>query len=387
MEAHPERLIELGAVLVGLSLLARLAGALRVPAIPLYLLAGLAFGRGGIVPLVTTTEFIELGAEIGLILLLLTLGLEYSARELVSTMRHHLPDGLLDLALNFTPGFAAGWLLGWGPIGAGVLGGITYVSSSGIAAKLLHDFKWTARPGARVVVSLLIFEDLVMAVYLPVLAGLLIVGGFSAKALLVSMAALAGVALILALAIKVEVGITRFLFSHSDEALLFTIIGIAIVGAGVAEAVQISAAVGALIVGIGMSGPGIDHARRLLEPLRDFFAALFFALFGLSIDPSDLLPALTVAGVLAAITGLTKFVGGALIARRSGLGRVGQARAGTLLIARGEFSIVIAVIATNSGLEEVGPIAAAYVLILAVLGPLIVRAQDAFSERKTPAAL
>jgi monovalent cation:H+ antiporter-2, CPA2 family len=167
MEAHPERLIELGAVLVGLSLLARIAGALRVPAIPLYLLAGLAFGRGGIVPLVTTTEFIGLGAEIGLILLLLTLGLEYSARELVSTMRHHAPDGLLDLALNFTPGFVAGLLLGWGAIGAGVLGGITYVSSSGIAAKLLHDFKWTARPGARVVVSLLIFEDLAMALYLP----------------------------------------------------------------------------------------------------------------------------------------------------------------------------------------------------------------------------
>ncbi len=368
-------------------MLARLAGALRVPAIPLYLLAGLAFGRGGILPLVTTTDFIELGAEVGLILLLLSLGLEYSARELVSTMRHHAPDGLLDLAFNFTPGFIAGWVLGWGPIGAAVLGGITYVSSSGIAAKLLHDFKWTTKPGARVVVSLLIFEDLAMAIYLPVLAGLLIAGGFSATGLLASAAAVIGVGLILALAIRVEVGITRFLFSHSDEALLFTIIGLAIVGAGIAEVVQISAAVGALIVGIGMSGPGIDHARRLLEPLRDFFAAMFFALFGLSIDPSQLPPVLLTAGILAAITAATKYTGGWLIARRAGLGRTGRARAGTLLIPRGEFSIVIAVIAANSGLDFVGPVAAAYVLILATLGPLIVRGVDVYVARSSAAAL
>jgi CPA2 family monovalent cation:H+ antiporter-2 len=205
--------------------------------------------------------------------------------------------------------------------------------------------------------------------------------------MLASVAALIGVGVILALATRVEVGITRFLFSHSDEALLFTIIGLAIVGAGVAEVVQISAAVGALIVGIAMSGPGIDHARRLIEPLRDFFAALFFALFGLSIDPSQLPPVLVTAGLLAAITGLTKVIGGARIAKRAGLGRTGQLRAGTLLVARGEFSIVIAVIATNSGLDFVGPLAAAYVLILAVLGPLIVRGVEAVTSRDHPAAV
>lgn len=376
METHVTRLLELGGILVGLSLLARLAGAIKLPAIPLYLLAGLAFGDGGILPLVTTTEFVELGAEIGLILLLLTLGLEYSARELVATMRHHAPDGFLDLFLNATPGFVAGWLMGWGVIGASVLGGVTYVSSSGIAAKLIHDFRWSSKPGARVVVSLLVMEDLAMAIYLPVLAGVLIAGGISPTAVLGSAAALAGVAVILALATKVEVGITRFLFSHSDEALLFTIIGFAIIGAGIAEMVQISAAVGALIVGIGMSGPGIDHARRLIEPLRDFFAALFFALFGLSIDPGTLPPVLGTAALLAVVTAATKIAGGVLIARRGGYGRTAQARAGTLLVARGEFSLVIAVIATNSGLDFVGPLAAAYVLILAVVGPILVRLVD-----------
>jgi monovalent cation:H+ antiporter-2, CPA2 family len=74
-------LLELGSVLVGLAVLARISSGLGIPAIPLYLLAGLAFGEGGILPLVTTAEFVEIGAELGLILLLFMLGLEYSARE------------------------------------------------------------------------------------------------------------------------------------------------------------------------------------------------------------------------------------------------------------------------------------------------------------------
>ncbi len=366
-------LIELGAVLIGLSLLARVAGLLRISAIPFYLLAGLAFGRGGFLPLVTTTDFIEIGAEIGLILLLFSLGLEYSARELVTTLRRQAPAGLLDAAMNFLPGVAAGLLLGWDPIAAAVLGGVTYVSSSGIAAKLLHDFKWTSRPESRVVVSLLVLEDLAMAVYLPILAGLLVAGGFNLEALLVSAGAVLAVILLLALALRVDVGLTRFIFSHSDEALLFTILGLAIFVAGVAELVQISAAVGALIVGIVMSGPGIAGARQLLTPLRDFFAAMFFAFFGLTIIPADLPSVLGAAFALAAVTAATKFGAGWLIGRRSELEPRGRVRVGALLMARGEFSIVIAALAVASGFDDVGPLAAAYVLVLAVVGPVAAR--------------
>jgi K+:H+ antiporter subunit KhtU len=377
-------LIELGAVLICLSLLARLAGRLRISAIPFYLLAGLAFGKGGVLPLVTTSEFIEVGAEIGLILLLFSLGLEYSARELLTTLRTQAPAGALDAALNFTPGFVAGLLLGWTPIAAAVLGGVTYVSSSGVAAKLLHDYGWTRNPESRVVVSLLILEDLAMAIYLPVLAGLLIAGGFSVQGLLGSVGAILGVAILLLAATRVDVGITRFLFSHSDEALLFTILGLAIFVAGIAELVQISAAVGALLVGIGMSGPGIRGARELLSPLRDFFAAMFFAFFGLSVDPAALKPVLGTAAALAIVTLATKFGAGWLIGRRANLDRMARARGAALLVARGEFSIVITVIAVASGFGFVGPIAAAYVLILAVAGPLLVRVVGSRSDPVFP---
>lgn len=376
-----ELLIELGGVLIGLAVLARLAGRLRIPGIPLYLLAGLAFGQGGLLPLVTTSGFIESGAEIGLILLLFTLGLEYPARDLIATMRRQAPSGVLDAILNYTPGFVTGVLLGWGPVAAAVLGGITYMSSSGVVAKLLHDFGWTRNPETAVIVSLLVLEDLAMAVYLPILAGVLIAGNFSYAGLLTAGVALTAVVALFAMAVRIEVGITRFLFSESDEALLLSILGLAIFVAGIAELIQISAAVGALLMGIVMSGPAARAARELIEPLRDFFAAMFFAFFGLNVDPSALPPALGTASVLAVVTLVTKFATGWVIAGRAGLDSRARARTGALLIARGEFSIVIALIAVASGLEFVGPVAIGCVLILVVAGPVIARFVDPLMER------
>ncbi len=128
--------IELGLAVVGLAVLARLASRWGFSAIPLYLLAGLAFGKGGLAPLELTENFIHIGAEIGVLLLLFMLGLEYSGDELKANLRVGLPAGVADFVLNFTPGFVAGLLLGWKPLPAVLLGGITYISSTGVIAKL-----------------------------------------------------------------------------------------------------------------------------------------------------------------------------------------------------------------------------------------------------------
>src|SRR4030095_7307373 len=124
--------LELGGWILGLGIRGRLAGRLGLSAIPLYLLAGLAFGEGGLLPLVTAQEFIEVGAEGGVILLLLLLGWESAASELVGSLRSAAPAGLVDLVLNFAPGVVAGLLLGWSVLASLVLGGGTYVTSSGI---------------------------------------------------------------------------------------------------------------------------------------------------------------------------------------------------------------------------------------------------------------
>ena len=368
-----ERLLEFGAVLIGLAVLARLAARAGIPTIPLYLLAGLAFGRGGVLPLVTTRDFIELGSEIGLVLLLFMLGLEYSASELVQTMRRSARAGAIDVGLNFVPGLVAGFLLGWDPVPALFLGGVTLVSSSGIMAKLLMEFGLSGRPEASFVVSIAVIEDLAMAIYLPVL-GVLAVGGANIAGIGYALLTVGAVIMILALALRVEVGVSRVVFSKSDEALLLTILGLAILVAGVAELVQVSAAVGALIAGIALSGPAAHGARQLLTPLRDLFAALFFAFIGLSVDPSELPRVLVPAAILAVLGVGTKLLTGKIGGRNAGLDRTQGRRSGVLLTPRGEFSIAIAGLAAAAGIEpRLAPLAVAYVLLLVISGSILAR--------------
>ena len=377
---HGELLLELGGILVGLAILSRLAGRVGMPTIPLYLTAGLAFGEGGIVPLVTAEEFVEIGAEIGLILLLFMLGLEYTAAELGSTMRAHARVGLIDLVLNFTPGFAVGLLLGWGVVPAIVLGGVTYVSSSGIVARTLSDHAWTGNRETPMVLSILVIEDLVMALYLPVV-GSLLVGGGDLSSLFPAFAGVALVALVLVLATRFGAGVSRLVFSRSDESLLLTILGITILVAGAAEVFGISAAVAALVVGIVVSGPAAEAAEGLLAPLRDLFAAIFFAFVGLSVDPSSIPPVLVPAILLGIVTLFTKFATGWIGAARAGVGVRGRTRAGLILVARGEFSIAIAGMATAAGVAtDFEALAISYVFVLAVSGPILVRFADPFGE-------
>jgi CPA2 family monovalent cation:H+ antiporter-2 len=369
-------LLELGGVILGLGILGRLAGRFGLSAIPLYLLAGLAFGEGGLLRLVTAQDFIEVGAEIGVILLLLLLGLEYSASELLGSLQRSAPAGLADLALNFTPGLAAALLLGWGPLAAVVLGGVTYISSSGVIAKVLADLGRLGNRETPVVLSILVIEDLAMAAYLPVVTGLLVGGGLLASAVPVGVA-LATVALVLLVAVRYGETLSRLVFSPNDEVLLLVILGLALVVAGVAQQLQVSAAVGAFLIGIALSGQAADGARALLTPLRDLFAAVFFVFFGLQTNPRLIPPVAIAAAALALVTAATKIATGWWAARRAGVGPRGRWRAGTALVARGEFSIVIAGLAVAAGLEEtLGPLAATYVLVLAILGPMLARASD-----------
>jgi CPA2 family monovalent cation:H+ antiporter-2 len=374
-------LIELGAIIVSLAILARLAGRLGFSPIPLYILAGLAFGQGGLLPLGSVEEFIEIGAELGVVLLLFMLGLEYSAEEIRETLRGGAFTTLIDVALNFTPGFLAGLVLDLGMIGAMVLGGITYISSSGIVAKLIDDLEWVGNREVPGVLAVLVLEDLVMALYLPVVAVLLLKVGFGAGVLTVA-AALGAVLLILFLALRFGERLSDAIFSRSDEALLLSIFGATVLVAGVAASLRVSAAVGAFLVGIALSGRAADRAHDLLAPLRDLFGAAFFLFFSLQIDPGSLPPVLLPAIALAAIGIVTKLATGWIVARRAGVGRSGRMRAGSVLVARGEFSVAIAALGVSGGIAaRLGAFTAAYVLVLAIAAPVLTRLADTAGER------
>ncbi|GAY12676.1 cation:proton antiporter [Pseudonocardia sp. N23] len=382
-------LLELGAIFFGLGLLGRLAGRIGLSPIPLYLLGGLAFGEGGLVPLGDIGDFTSLASEVGVVLLLLLLGLEYSASELITGLRRSWTAGLLDIVLNAAPGVAVALILGWGPVGAIVMAGVTYISSSGIVAKVLSDLGRIGNRETPVVLSILVFEDLVMALYLPILtallAGVSFLGGLTAVGI-----SLLVITVVLVVALRFGRYVSAVVDSPDREVFLLKVLGAALLVAGFASAMQVSAAVGAFLLGIAISGSTAENATKLLEPLRDLFAAVFFVVFGLNTDPRSVPPVLAFAVGLAVVTTVTKIATGWWAARRQGIGKLGRARAGAALVARGEFSIVIAGLAVGYAAvpAELAALATAYVLIMAVLGPIAARYVEPITRRlvRTPAA-
>lgn len=374
-------LLELGGLFAVLSVLGMLARRFGLSPIPFVLLAGLAFGDGGVLPLGASEPFVETAAEIGIVLLLLSLGLEFSASELVSSLRRHRSSGLVDFALNAPPGVVAGFLLGMSWQGALAMGGITWISSSGIIARLLRDLGRLANRETPSVLSVLVLEDIAMALYLPILT-VVLAGGGPVRALGGVALALGAVSLALFAAHRAGHRVGAMLSHDDDEQVMLRVLGLALVVAGVAQGLGASAAVGAFLVGIAIPAELSERARSILGPLRDLFASVFFLAFGLSTDPGEVLPAVPAVLVLAVVSTATKFATGWYAAGRDGVRSAGRRRAGAALVARGEFSIIIAGLAVAAGLPEVGPPATAYVLLLAIAGPVLARFVDTTPGRR-----
>jgi CPA2 family monovalent cation:H+ antiporter-2 len=260
---------------------------------------------------------------------------------------------------------------------------VTWVSSSGVIAKVLAELGRLGNRETPAVLSILVLEDLSMAVYLPIVTALLAGVGLAAGGLTLAVA-LGVTALVLVLAVRFGRHVSRFVSSDDPEKLLLVVLGVTLVVAGVAQELQVSAAVGAFLVGIALSGEVAEGAASLLAPLRDLFAAVFFVFFGLHTDPASIPPVLLPALALAAVTTATKIATGYWAARRAGIGPRGRWRAGGTLVARGEFSIVIAGLAVAAGIEpSLGPLTTAYVLILVLLGPLTARWTEPLAMRLT----
>ncbi|MGZ8803005.1 MAG: cation:proton antiporter [Mycobacterium sp.] len=361
-------LLEIGLLLVVLTVLGALARRVSLSPIPLYLLAGLALHEGGLPMVPSAVEFIQTGATVGVVLLLLTLGLEFSVSEFAASMRKHLPSAWVDLAFNATPGAVAGWLLGLDFVGVLAMAGITYISSSGVVSRLLTDLRRLGNRETPAVLAVLVLEDLAMAAYLPLLA-VLAAGGAWWQAVVGMAIAMAALAVAFLGSYRWGHLVARLMAPPDSELLLLRVLGVALIVAGLAEYVHVSAAVGAFLVGLTLTGESAERAREVLTPLRDLFAAIFFVAIGLTVEPASLIPMLPAAVLLALVTAATKVASGIYAARREGVARRAQWRAGTALIVRGEFSLVIIAL-VGASIPVIEAIAMPYVFVLAFLGPV-----------------
>jgi len=371
---EPVLLLEFGLLLVVLGILARVAHRFGFSAVPFYLLGGLVLGNGGVFNVDAEGTFLPIVAELGVILLLLLLGLEYSGRQLVDHARRQIGPGAFDLVANAIPGAVLGLLFGWGLVGAVALGGITYISSSGIVSQVVKDLRWRRNPETGPVVSILVIEDLVMAPYLPVLTVVLTGTGLVAGLISVGVALLV-VAIVILVAVRRSDWSPKIFRGSEPVGLLLVVFGLAVAAAGLAARVSFSSAVAAFLVGLLLTGEVAEIARRRLDPLRELLAAVFFAYFGLVTNPADLPEVLLPALGLVVVTVLTKFATGWFASRTVQGGTISRLRAGALLSARGEFSVIIAGLVAVSGVlpPKFSAFVAASVLITATVGPLLAK--------------
>ncbi|MFM6968343.1 MAG: cation:proton antiporter [Microbacteriaceae bacterium] len=373
-------LSEIGAMLLSLGVLAYIAVRIKISVVPIYLAMGLVLGDGGIVPLDLSAEFLTTGAQLGAILLLLMLGLEHSAPNLVAGFLERKSTGIIDFALNAIPGGIVALLLGWGIIGAIILGGITYVSSSGIAAQMMKESGWNRSEVSRRVTTVLVVEDLALAPYLPLVSTIL--AGLGAIAGVISVGiALAITSLAILISFKGKNAFARILNTNAQGALLLTVFGAALVSAGLSEMVGFSSAVAAFLVGLILTGEVAETVRLRLSPLRDLFAAIFFVFFGLAVNPADIPDVLPIALLLAVLGIAGKMFVGWTVARNMSDPRA-WLRAGAFLVSRGEFSILIAGLAAGTVFGTyLQALTMAYVFITSLAASVILRAVRSPLER------
>jgi len=363
---------EIGLVLIALGIAAFFASRLKFSAVPIFLCAGLFFGNGGIVELNLSDDFLNLGAQIGAILLLLLLGLEYSAGELVETVKARKSLGFVDVILNGVPGALFGFLMGWGLVGALVLGGITFVSSSGIAAQLIKDGSLTGLHSTKRAISVLVIEDLFLAVYLPILSAIIASVALITGLISISIALLiAGGALLLA-ARGLHIPHAPKIMGDSAT-LLLTVFGAALLASGLATYIGFSGAVAAFLVGLILTGDVAIVARVRLAPLRDLFAAIFFLFFGLQTDPRDI-PSVLIPALLLTVIGVGSKWLTAWWAMKDEAEERGVMRVAAILIPRGEFSIVIAGLAASATFgKDLQSLTITYVILTTVIASLLIR--------------
>lgn len=367
-----QTLAEIGGLLLVLGIVAFIADKINFSVVPMYLVLGVAVGQGGFGLVNLSSDFLSIGAQIGAILLLLLLGLEYSAPELAKTFKERKSAGLFDIVANFIPGALLALAFGWGPLAAFVVGGIAYVSSSGITSQLLRETGWRKSELSKRVVAVLVFEDLALAPYLPLLSSLVL--GLSAAAGFVSVSvALIITGLILIISYRGNTKWSRILNPDVPSGLLLTVFGSALLAAGVADLAGFSGAVAAFLVGLLLTGEVANTVRGRLGSLRDLFAAIFFLFFGLATNFSDLLQVLPAVALFVLVGVAGKFAVGWWIAKDM-VDRLSWVRAGAFLTPRGEFSMVIAALAAPAVLSvNLQALTLSFVTLTAVIGSVALR--------------
>lgn len=373
---------EVGTALVLVAIASVIANKIKFSIIPFLIVLGMLVGphapKMGIIDLtfIQSSEIIEFFGRMGVLFLLFYLGLEFSVGKLIKSGKSIAVGGTIYILINFSLGLLYGFITGFSFLEVLILAGVITISSSAIVAKVLVDLKRTANPETELILGIIMFEDIFLAVYLSVVSGLILGDATSVGSALLSILIAFGYMLLFFIAArKLPPLLNKLLDIRSNEVFIIVIFAALFFIAGFSETIHVAEAIGALLLGLVFSETEhSDRIEHLVVPFRDFFGAMFFFSFGLSIDPFSLGEAVWLALGAVILTILGNFIAGMVAGRRAGLSHKASSNIGLTIVSRGEFSIIVANLGIAGGLSAtLKPFAALYVLILAILGPLVTK--------------
>jgi K+:H+ antiporter subunit KhtU len=374
-------------LLAALGLAAHVVG---ISAIPAYLLAGLLLGphEPHFTSLITPSEVTDFLAELGIIFLLFFLGLEFSLGRLTRTGRHVGLGGALDLVINAAAGLIVGVAAFGLSFGALILAAAVYVSSSAITVKGLIDFRRLADEETDLVLAILLFEDIAIALVLGFAAT---GGGTTASTLGTVVKAIAFIGLSLAASRWLTRPIDIALDWLPREFFLLFTVGLLVGMAALAKELDLSEAIGALMAGVILSETSVrEEIEERFFSFRDLFAALFFFVFGLSIDLGALGRLGWLVALAVPLTILGKTAAGYFAGLVGGFTPRQSFNAGVALIAHGEFTIILAQLASGNARlsdavqSDLTAFAGLYVLITATIGVILMKESKWVGRRLFP---
>jgi CPA2 family monovalent cation:H+ antiporter-2 len=370
---------QLAVTVAVLGALGLVAGRFGLSAIPAYLLAGLLLGPNEPRELsfIEPSEVTTFVAELGIIFLLFFLGLEFTLARLLRSGRHLGLGGSIDLLVNAALGLLVGIAAFGFSFAAVLLAAGIYVSSSAVAVKGLIDFRRLADDETDLVLAILVFEDIAIA-------GVLALSSTSGTEVNPTLGAVAKALIFITVALAISrVGarlLDRILDRLPREFFLLFTFAFVVAAAAVAQGLGLSEAIGALMAGVVLADTSVrEEIEERFLAFRDVFAALFFFVFGLSIDVA----ALRDIGWLVALAVVFSVVG--KLASGFGAGTVGglsprqSLNVGAALVAHGEFTVIIAELASRneaipgSDRADLVAFAGLYVLLTATLGVVLMK--------------
>lgn len=368
---------------------------LRQPVLLGYILAGVLIGPHTPGVLVADPRAIDDISNLGVVLLMFTLGLEFSIRKLREVGLGILLVAVAEVGVMLWIGYGLGEAFGWRGTDALFLGGIVALSSTMVATRTLSEVGLGDRPFARLVIGLLVAEDMLTIVLLTMLTAVAIGGSVEASTAFtlighLGLFVVAGMIVGLLLVPRLVDYVAGF---GRSEVLLVSTLGLCFGASLFAAWMGFSVALGAFLMGaVVAEARSAGQVMHLIEPLRDMFAALFFVAIGLKIDPAMLaqyaLPALLIAAVVMVGKTVTCSLGVFVIGHDPRT----AVRTSVSMAQIGEFSFVIATLGLSLGAVSnfIYPVAVAVSVICMALSPYLVRSADGLVDglrRVAPSSL